>query len=900
MKSSDIRKTFTQYFVKNGHAHIPSSASIPHDDPTLLFTNAGMNQFKNVFLGFDQRPYNRAVTVQKCVRAGGKHNDLDSVGMTARHHTFFEMMGNFSFGNYFKKEAIHFAWELLTKELGIPKEKLYVTVFENDDEALEIWHRQEGVPKDRIFKFGEKDNFWRMGETGPCGPCSEIFFDHGPGAGVPGKEDPDPYKNILSGGDRFVEIWNLVFMQFNESAPGQMQPLPNPSIDTGGGLERWAAALQGKPVNFDTDLFLPLIETACKISGAEYITDTRVLLQNTKARETTQALRVIADHARAAAFLLADGVVPSNEGRGYVLRRIMRRAIRFANKLSDQAGLYPSVVNSVAASLGDVYPELLKMQGTIRESVEIEESRFNETLITGTQLLEQSLQKLSERGQKVLDGKTVFKLYDTYGFPADLTRLMALEKGITTDEQGFESAMKDAKSVARASWRGGKLEAGKESLKLWASKQTQKTNFIGYTELSTEERITGLLDESANEVEHLLAGQEGFVFCQRTPFYAESGGQVGDSGTLSAQGLKAEVFDCKKIEGCHLLSVRVLEGKLELQQTVQQQVDQVVRREIMAHHSATHLLHAALKKILGDTVAQAGSAVYADRLRFDFNYARPVTEGQIFELENLVNQEISQSSRSSIVEMKKDAAIQKGAVAMFGEKYDDLVRVVELGSSSMELCGGTHVENTVHIRAFKILSETGVSSGVRRIEAIAGATAVNDLRQNARSYLEALRLTGVSSDGNLGDWIDARKSEIKDLKRDLQQTRLKSFDAKAAAQSAKTLEFQGRSFQFLSLKIDSPDRQFLSQVGDQLLQALKTSIVVLLGQSSEEGQTPISVSVSKDLTQTIKAGDVLKTLCTSLEGKGGGRPDFAQGAVARSELFEHAIENYVEQNFSRT
>jgi len=773
MKSRDIRQFFIDYFKKNGHQHVPSSSLVPENDATLLFTNAGMNQFKNVFLGLETRDYKRAVTAQKCVRAGGKHNDLENVGHTARHHTFFEMLGNFSFGDYFKKDAIHYAWDLLTRELQIPKERLYVTVFENDDEAAEIWHKQEGVPTDRIYRFGEKDNFWRMGDTGPCGPCSEIFYDHGPEA-----DDPDNPSKMGGDGDRFVEIWNLVFMQFNEDENGR-HLLPKPSVDTGGGLERWAAALQGRPNNYDTDLFLPIIQKAAQVSGKEYVSDAKVLAKNKEIRDAVAAMRVLADHSRATAFLIADGVLPSNEGRGYVLRRIMRRAIRYGRTISDDPSIFVQTIQVVISEMGGFYPELKRNRELITTTVTDEISRFLATLDQGTEILNNELVRLANRGQKVISGDVVFRLYDTYGFPVDLTRLMAVEKGFAIDEDGFMKKMEEARQKAKASSKFKALSADAAHLVKLSQEALDKfgpTIFLGYT-TTRASGIVQLLSNGHEIKPELREGESGIVIFNETPFYAESGGQVGDQGEIRSAGdAEVEVVDCTKQNDVHLHHVRVLSGVLRQGDSCVLQVMESRRRATAANHSATHLLHAALRKVLGTHVTQAGSLVEADRLRFDYTHNKPLTEQEILKIEELVNEEISKQIEVNTAEMEHQAAIEAGALALFGEKYGEKVRVVKMGEFSTELCGGTHVPNTAMIRLFKIVSESGVSAGVRRIEAITGDTALKYLLKNthenqrARSdagfqenWIQYLNSEALGKNATVSQWIEHAKTTIKNL-----------------------------------------------------------------------------------------------------------------------------------------
>ncbi len=884
--SEKIRETFLQYFAKQGHSRQPSSRLIPENDPTLLFTNAGMNQFKNVFLGFDQRDYTRAATSQKCVRAGGKHNDLENVGFTARHHTFFEMLGNFSFGDYFKKDAIHFAWELITKDLGIDKSRLYVSVFKDDDEAADIWHKQEGVPTDRIYRFGEADNFWRMGETGPCGPCSEIFYDLGPE--VPG----NPRDNVMGGsGDRYIEFWNLVFMQFNEDASG-MTPLPRPSIDTGMGLERLTTILQGEINNYHTDVFQDIIAKASAVCGKHYERD----LKNRKgedlrkAEDINVALRVLADHARAGAFLIGDGVLPSNEGRGYVLRRIMRRALRYCRKLSPDQSLYPLAIRAVIEKMKGVYPELSQQQDLILTTVKDEEQRFLSTLDQGTEIFNQTIKQLQGHGQKTVPGETAFKLYDTYGFPLDLTHLMAAEIGFSVDMPGFEKHMDAARQKAKASWKGKAISANAGHVLTWSQSvhgQSGATSFTGYAE--TEHRDVQLLalSNGTESVARLATEQTGLLIFALTPFYAESGGQVGDSGHIQSATGHAEVFDCTKQNDVFLHHVRVVDGFFEAGQPCYLQVTESNRRQTAANHSATHLLHAALRKVLGTHVTQAGSLVEADRLRFDFTHNKPLGPQELREIESLVNDEIARSTSVLVREMPIKAALAEGAMAMFGEKYGDEVRVIRMGDFSTELCGGTHVSNTAFIRLFKITSESGVSSGVRRIEALTGDMASRFVLANTWENLEARAKVGLNQNWSqylegapaMTEWIESTRNEVKNLERQVQSLKGQSLDLGQLTQGAREFEVQGKKGRFVFADVAVDDRKVLSDISDKLRDRLGASVVVLIGAGSESH--PIVVSVSKELVGTLHAGNMLRDIATAMGGKGGGRPDFAQGAVAQ-------------------
>ncbi len=878
MSSREIRQLFTDYFVKNGHQNVASSSLVPENDPTLLFANAGMNQFKNLFLGLEKRNYSRAVTSQKCVRAGGKHNDLENVGFTARHHTFFEMLGNFSFGDYFKKDAIHFAWELLTKELQIPKDKLYVTVFQDDDEAADIWHKQEGVPRERIYRLGEKDNFWRMGDTGPCGPCSEIFYDHGPEA------DLDPSKPSVMGGegDRYVEIWNNVFMQFNEDGTGR-HSLPKPSVDTGAGLERWAAMLQGRPNNYDTDLFMPIITKAAQIARKDYVSDYKVLAKHSDIREQVAAMRVVADHSRACAFLIADGVLPSNEGRGYVLRRIMRRAIRYGRKLSDDPSLFVQTVQVVINEMSEFYPELKRGQDLVVTTVRDEITRFLSTLDQGTEILNDALSKLSHRGVKTVDGATIFKLYDTFGFPVDLTRLMANEKGFVIDESGFEKQMDEAREKAKAG-SGSKFKSNADGAHLVKIAQEVKsksgaTVFTGYQGHKASAR-TLLLSNGKSAVNELKAGDEGIVIFNTTPFYGESGGQAGDRGSLSgAGGLHAEIFDTTKQDEIHLHHVRILEGKLTNGDAVVIDIEEMARQATANNHSATHLLHAALRKVLGTHVTQAGSLVDSERLRFDFTHGKALSREELHRIEEMVNFEIGKATPVDAREMSHADAMDMGAMALFGEKYGDRVRVIKMGGFSTELCGGTHVTNTSVIRLFKILSEGGVSAGVRRIEATTADRALRHLLVAADEAAHAREVAGTQAP--LATYIEGMKEKVKELEREIKKLKGSAIDVDALAREARTFDSKGTASKFVGASLEIDDRDVLAKVADQLRDKIGSGVVCLIGRGPDGaggGKHPIIVSVSKNLVGALNAGKILGEVAKEMGGRGGGRPDFAQGA----------------------
>ncbi|MFN3454729.1 MAG: alanine--tRNA ligase [Pseudobdellovibrio sp.] len=891
MKNSDIRSAFIEFFKKNGHTHVPSSSLIPDNDPTLLFTNAGMNQFKNLFLGLEKREFTKAVSSQKCVRAGGKHNDLENVGFTARHHTFFEMLGNFSFGDYFKKDAIHYAWEFLTQDLKIPKEKLYVTVFEKDDEAADIWHKQEGVPKDRIFRLGEKDNFWRMGDVGPCGPCSEIFYDHGPKAG----KESDPYKGIVSGEDRFVEIWNLVFMQFEETAPGKLLSLPKPSVDTGSGFERLVAAMQGQFSNYDTDLFKPMLNVASQLSGLEYVTDPEILRANINVREQISAMRVLADHCRSTSFLIADGALPSNDGRGYVLRRIMRRAIRYGRKLSTNKSFLLPMSESLIATMSDFYPELSQRKDHILSTIKEEEVRFLQTLDNGTAIFLDEIKKLKNQNNKMISGETVFKLYDTYGFPVDLTALMAAEQGLNVDEQGFDNIMQASKEKAKSSWKSKSLQSDEKHIIEFGQKNSkQPTQFLGYENLHVSNCKVLALSNGSQEVSILKQGDTGFVILDKTPFYAEGGGQIGDQGFMTHEGFEAKVHDCIKQGQAFLHQIEVIKGELKAQDTVTSQVSSQDRRQTASNHSATHLMHSALRAVLGTHVTQAGSLVDSSKTRFDFTHNKPLSSDEIKKIEELVNNEISLAHPVKAEVMPHSAALEKGAMALFGEKYGDEVRVLTMGPSvlsshekafSCELCGGTHVQNTSQIRAFKIISESGVSAGVRRIEAITGDLAIEYFMKNTEELKASRSAAGVATAKSLIDWIETKKDEIKDLQKQIKKINAEKIDVNQLAGKAVNFKSSSGEAKYILADVALDDREVLSQISDQLKNKIRSGVTIVIGNG--EASHPVIVSVSKDLVGQIQAGAILKDFAAVLGGKGGGRPDFAQGAVPdRSKLAE--------------
>ncbi|MFK8138336.1 MAG: alanine--tRNA ligase [Bdellovibrionales bacterium] len=887
MNSRDIRQKFIEYFQSKEHTSVKSSSLVPDGDATLLFNNAGMNQFKNTFLGIEKRDYSRATSSQKCVRAGGKHNDLENVGHTARHHTFFEMLGNFSFGDYFKEDAIRYAWEFLTEVMQIPKEKLYVTVFETDDEAAEIWKKVAGVKEKDISRFGEKDNFWRMGDTGPCGPCTEIFYDHGPEKS--GCENPKTCK-VGCECDRFVEIWNLVFMQYLEEPKGTLNPLPKPSVDTGMGLERLAALMQGTNLNYDTDLFQDIIQVAVDKTGIKYGQDEKM----------SAAMRVLADHARATAFLIADGVLPANDGRGYVLRRIMRRAIRYGRTLSTETSLLPAMVNAVIIKMDDFYPELLQQKTLIEKTVETEEERFLTTLDQGTQLLEKALKYLKEKNQSKVPGETVFRLYDTYGFPADLTRIMAEEAGFTVDEKEFQTHMEKARELARSSWKGEAITSDAAHL-LELGQTNGETLFTGYDSLYSKSNVN-ILSNGTKEVTSLEAGNRGIIFISETSFYAESGGQIGDTGEILSCSAKARVMDCTKHGSSHALHIDMIDGTLKKGDEIEMSVTGSTRRATVANHSATHLMHAALREVLGDHVTQAGSLVESTRLRFDFTHGHPMTQEEIEKVEALVNNEISSAVEVESSLMSYDSAIEAGAMALFGEKYGDEVRVIKMDKFSTELCGGTHVSNTSDIRLFKVVSESGVSSGVRRIEALTGDMALDYLMKQARENIHNRQEVGIkenwtqylgleekkskSSIQSATDWIEASKTEKKSLEKQIKQMQISNIDYKKIVDEAKVIGT--RKLAIARIPVD--DRKLLGDITTRIKDNLKSGAILVVGEG--EKSSPIMIACTKDLiADGVKAGDLLKDFTSLLGGKGGGKPDLAQGGASDLSKLSQAIDS---------
>jgi alanyl-tRNA synthetase len=853
MTTSEIRASFLEFFRKNGHRVLPSSSLVPANDPTLLFTNAGMVQFKDSFLGKDVRDYSRAATAQRCVRAGGKHNDLENVGYTARHHTFFEMMGNFSFGDYFKREAIHFAWNFITGTLEIPKDRLWVTVYTEDDEAERIWVEEIGIDPTRCTRMGEKTNFWAMGDTGPCGPCSEVFYDHGaeiPG-GPPGTPDED--------GDRYVEIWNLVFMQYDRASDGVLVPLPKPSVDTGMGLERVTAVMQGVHSNYDIDLFKSLIRAAAEITGTADL--------------ESSSLRVIADHIRACTFLIIDGVVPSNEGRGYVLRRIIRRAIRHGYKLGQTQPFFHKLVSSLVREMGSYYAELVSGEARATQILAQEETRFAETLATGMALLDAEAAKLTS---SVIPGETVFRLYDTYGFPADLTADVARERGLTIDQAGFDVAMEAQRGRARAASKfGAEL---RDSIKL-----SGKTDFSGYERLAEGAQVTALIFDGAT-VDVLRPRQEGQVILDHTPFYAESGGQIGDTGILKGASARFSVRDTQKI-GASFSHLGVLEsGELHVGDAVTAQVDGERRKAIALNHSATHLLHAALRKILGTHVQQKGSLVAADRLRFDFSHTQALSQDELRRIEDLVNTAIRENEPVETRVMALDEAVAAGAMSLFGEKYDSDVRVLSIGDFSMELCGGTHVQRAGDIGLFKITGESGVAAGIRRVEALTGRAAyewVVHTDQVLRDVAAMLRGSREDVDEKVRELVERSRR----LEKEVQQLKSKLASGHGGDLSSQAKDVGG--VKVLAVQIDGADVRSLRDATDQLKSKLGSSVIVLA--SVLEGKVVLVAGVSDDLVARIKAGEIAGLVAAKVGGRGGGRADFAQAGGTQPENLGAAL-----------
>ncbi|WP_089616102.1 alanine--tRNA ligase [Escherichia coli] len=847
--TAEIRQAFLDFFHSKGHQVVASSSLVPHNDPTLLFTNAGMNQFKDVFLGLDKRNYSRATTSQRCVRAGGKHNDLENVGYTARHHTFFEMLGNFSFGDYFKHDAIQFAWELLTSEkwFALPKERLWVTVYESDDEAYEIWEKEVGIPRERIIRIGDNkgapyasDNFWQMGDTGPCGPCTEIFYDHGDHiwGGPPGSPEED--------GDRYIEIWNIVFMQFNRQADGTMEPLPKPSVDTGMGLERIAAVLQHVNSNYDIDLFRTLIQAVAKVTGATDLSN--------------KSLRVIADHIRSCAFLIADGVMPSNENRGYVLRRIIRRAVRHGNMLGAKETFFYKLVGPLIDVMGSAGEDLKRQQAQVEQVLKTEEEQFARTLERGLALLDEELAKLSG---DTLDGETAFRLYDTYGFPVDLTADVCRERNIKVDEAGFEAAMEEQRRRAReASGFGADYNA--------MIRVDSASEFKGYDHLELNGKVTALFVDG-KAVDAINAGQEAVVVLDQTPFYAESGGQVGDKGELKGANFSFAVEDTQKYGQAIGHIGKLAAGSLKVGDAVQADVDEARRARIRLNHSATHLMHAALRQVLGTHVSQKGSLVNDKVLRFDFSHNEAMKPEEIRAVEDLVNAQIRRNLPIETNIMDLEAAKAKGAMALFGEKYDERVRVLSMGDFSTELCGGTHASRTGDIGLFRIISESGTAAGVRRIEAVTGEGAIATVHVDSDRLSEVAHLLKGDSN-NLADKVRSVLERTRQLEKELQQLKEQAAAQESANLSSKAIDVNG--VKLLVSELSGVEPKMLRTMVDDLKNQLGSTIIVLA--TVAEGKVSLIAGVSKDVTDRVKAGELIGMVAQQVGGKGGGRPDMAQ------------------------
>ncbi|EIF2383616.1 alanine--tRNA ligase [Escherichia coli] len=847
--TAEIRQAFLDFFHSKGHQVVASSSLVPHNDPTLLFTNAGMNQFKDVFLGLDKRNYSRATTSQRCVRAGGKHNDLENVGYTARHHTFFEMLGNFSFGDYFKHDAIQFAWELLTSEkwFALPKERLWVTVYESDDEAYEIWEKEVGIPRERIIRIGDNkgapyasDNFWQMGDTGPCGPCTEIFYDHGDHiwGGPPGSPEED--------GDRYIEIWNIVFMQFNRQADGTMEPLPKPSVDTGMGLERIAAVLQHVNSNYDIDLFRTLIQAVAKVTGANDLSN--------------KSLRVIADHIRSCAFLIADGVMPSNENRGYVLRRIIRRAVRHGNMLGAKETFFYKLVGPLIDVMGSAGEDLKRQQAQVEQVLKTEEEQFARTLERGLALLDEELAKLSG---DTLDGETAFRLYDTYGFPVDLTADVCRERNIKVDEAGFEAAMEEQRRRAReASGFGADYNA--------MIRVDSASEFKGYDHLELNGKVTALFVDG-KAVDAINAGQEAVVVLDQTPFYAESGGQVGDKGELKGANFSFAVEDTQKYGQAIGHIGKLAAGSLKVGDAVQADVDEARRARIRLNHSATHLMHAALRQVLGTHVSQKGSLVNDKVLRFDFSHNEAMKPEEIRAVEDLVNAQIRRNLPIETNIMDLEAAKAKGAMALFGEKYDERVRVLSMGDFSTELCGGTHASRTGDIGLFRIISESGTAAGVRRIEAVTGEGAITTVHADSDRLSEVAHLLKGDSN-NLADKVRSVLERTRQLEKELQQLKEQAAAQESANLSSKAIDVNG--VKLLVSELSGVEPKMLRTMVDDLKNQLGSTIIVLA--TVAEGKVSLIAGVSKDVTDRVKAGELIGMVAQQVGGKGGGRPDMAQ------------------------
>ncbi len=864
MKSTDIRRSFLNFFAGHEHQTVASSSLVPHGDPTLLFTNAGMVQFKDVFLGLEQRPYRRAASAQRCVRAGGKHNDLDNVGYTARHHTFFEMLGNFSFGDYFKRDAIRYAWSFLTEVLRLPAERLWVTIHPEDDEAADIWLREIGVPESRFRRIPGDDNFWSMGDIGPCGPCTEIFYDHGPevAGGPPGSPDAD--------GDRYIEIWNLVFMQYERLVDGSLKPLPRPSVDTGMGLERLAAVLQGVHDNYDTDVLRGLIDAAVQVIGTDDL--------------ASRSLRVIADHIRSCAFLIADGVLPGNEGRGYVLRRIIRRAVRHGARLGASGPFFYRLVAPLVREMGDAYPELAQAQPAVEAALLEEEERFAQTLSHGLAILERDMQRL---GGQCIPGETVFRLYDTYGFPVDLTADIARERGLEIDLDGFEQAMAQQRERARAASQFH-VHEGLRIGDFVDAEAIRAEHFTGYEHDQVRATVKALFRDGA-PVQRIGAGEQATVVLDHTPFYAESGGQVGDRGQLEGPAGLFDVGDTRKEGNVHLHSGVLGTGALSVGDEVTARVDVARRARIRVNHSATHLLHAALRQVLGPHVTQKGSLVDAERLRFDFSHGKPLTAGELRAIEDLVNAQVRANQPAQVQEMALAEAQAAGAMALFGEKYGERVRVLRLGDFSVELCGGTHVTRAGDIGLVKIVAESAVAAGVRRIEAVAGEGAMAWLAQ-AQDRLRSVAAVLQTGEADLLDKLGQVLQRQRELDKELERLRGKLANQAGDSLTGQAVEVAG--VQVLATQVEAVDAKALRDLADRLRQKLGSAVLVLA--SVDGNKVSLAAAVTADLTARIKAGDLVNAVAVQVGGKGGGRPDMAMAGGDRPDALPQALSGVVD------
>ncbi len=869
MTGKEIRKKFLEYFAAHGHAIVESSPLVPHDDPTLLFTNAGMVQFKKVFTGEEKRDYVRATSSQRCVRAGGKHNDLENVGYTARHHTFFEMLGNFSFGDYFKEEAIRFGWEFLTEVIGLPKEKMWVSVFEDDDEAFALWEKIEGLPPGRVVRLGEKDNFWAMGDTGPCGPCSEIHIDQGPEVGC-GRPDCKMGCDC----DRFLELWNLVFMQFERSEDGTMTPLPRPSIDTGMGLERIAAVVQGVKSNYDSDLFSGLLTTISEVSGTKY----------GAGEGTDTAMRVIADHSRATAFLVADGVLPSNEGRGYVLRRIMRRAIRFGRFLGLKKPFMSSVAAEVIRDMAQAYPHLLDAAELLAKVVRHEEERFLETLDHGLAMLEDEIARLNQADKKIISGDFIFKLYDTYGFPVDIVRDIGLEAGLEIDEDGFKRAMAGRRDQSRKSWKGAGLTEQSRGMRE-LRERNETSEFVGYDTWEAGAEITALPAENGELTPEVKAGEKAAVICAKTPFYAESGGQVGDQGEILTPEGRALVTNTVSSGKMIVHQIEVIDGSLMVGSQAELKVKVSRRRMIAANHTATHLLQAALREVLGEHVKQSGSLVEPHRLRFDFTHFSPLTAAEIIKVEKRVNREIRANIAVETGMLNRDEAIKAGATALFGEKYGETVRVVSLGEFSRELCGGTHVGATGDIGLMKITTETGIAAGIRRIEAVTGEKAFSLFQEEDAILAEISGLLRISP-AEAGKKIKSLQAGQKELEKEISRLNAGLAMSSLDEMLNQAGEVDGIRVVAAGVTLDSP--KTMRELGDRVRDRLGSGVAVLGGELNNK--VSLLAIVSKDLTDRLQAGKIIKKIAAIVGGGGGGRPDMAQAGGTMVDKLPEALE----------